>query len=370
MKSAIQAIIGGLLRIKDIMKTIAAVLTEINNPLQIAELIIPPLKKGQVLVEVAYSGICHSQLNEIHGLKGEDKFLPHTLGHEGSGIVVEIGPDVTKVKPGNHVVLTWIKGSGHDVPSTQYSKKDGNIVNSGAISTFMTHAVISENRLVPISKEMPLKEAALLGCAIPTGAGIVLNTAHVRPGQSVAVFGCGGIGLSAILAAKMVSAAVIIAIDIREQKLSQAKEIGATHIIDASRQTVFDTIHSITCGKGVDFAIEAAGQKTTMEVAFKSVKDKGGLCILAGNLPAGQDISINPFDLIKGKRIIGTWGGETDPDRDIVNYVQHFLSGKLNLCFFTADIANLNDINQALESVEEGTVNRVLIKLSCGEETG
>jgi S-(hydroxymethyl)glutathione dehydrogenase/alcohol dehydrogenase len=344
------------------MKTTAAVLTEINKPLQIEELTILPLKKGQVLVEVAYSGICHSQLNEIHGLKGEDKFLPHTLGHEGSGIVVEIGPDVTKVNPGDHVVLTWIKGSGHDVPSTKYSRKDGSIVNSGAISTFMTHAVISENRLVPITKEMPLKESAILGCAIPTGAGIVLNTAHVQPGQSVAVFGCGGIGLSVILAAKMVGAVMIIAIDIRERKLTQAKKIGATHIIDASRQTVFDAIHSITGGQGVDFAIEAAGNRMTMEAAFKSVKDKGGLCVLAGNLPTGQNISIDPFDLIKGKRIIGTWGGETDPDQEIVNYVRYFLSGKLNLDLFTSDIAKLNDINQALESFNDGNVNRVLIE--------
>src|SRR4030043_239354 len=125
MKSAIQAIIGGLLRIKDIMKTIAAVLTEINNPLQIEELIILPLKKGQVLVEVAYSGICHSQFNEIKGLKGEDKYLPHTLGHEGSGIVKKVGQGVEKVKPGDHVVLTWIKSNGMDVPSTSYQNNNG-----------------------------------------------------------------------------------------------------------------------------------------------------------------------------------------------------------------------------------------------------
>lgn len=344
------------------MKTTAAVLTEINKPLQIEELTIPPLKKGQVLVEVAYSGICHSQLNEIHGLKGEDKFLPHTLGHEGSGIVVEIGSDVTKVKPGDQVVLTWIKGSGHDVPSTKYSRKDGSIVNSGTISTFMTHAVISENRLVPITKEMPLKESALLGCAIPTGAGIVLNTAHVQPGQSVAVFGCGGIGLSVILAAKMVGASVIIAIDIREQKLTEAKKIGATHIIDASRQTVFDTIHSITGGQGVDFAIEAAGNRMTMEAAFKSVKDKGGLCILAGNLPAGHNISIDPFDLIKGKRIIGTWGGETDPDQDIQLYVSMYLEKKLNLHLIPVSFYGLEQINLAVKSLEDGNIGRAIIE--------
>lgn len=363
MKSAIRATTGGSLLI-DNMKTTAAVLTEINRPLQIEELTIPPLKKGQVLVAVAYSGICHSQLNEIHGMKGEDKFLPHTLGHEGSGIVLEIGPDVTKVKPGDHVVLTWIKGCGHDVPSTQYSRKDGSIVNSGAISTFMTHAVISENRLVPITKEMPLKEAALLGCAIPTGAGIVLNTAHVQSGNSIAVFGCGGIGLSAILAAKMAGAGVIIAVDIREQKIKQALEIGATHVIDASCQDVLKTINEVTQGQGVDFAIEAAGQKMTMETAFKSVKDKGGLCILAGNLPAGQNISIDPFDLIKGKQIIGTWGGETEPDRDVLTYVDHFLSGRLNLSFLTSDIYLVDKINDSFKDLASGKVNRPLIDFS------
>ncbi len=344
------------------MKTTAAVLTEINRPLQIEELTIPPLKKGQVLVEVAYSGICHSQLNEIQGLKGEDKYLPHALGHEGSGIVLDIGPDVTKVKHGDHVVLTWIKGSGHDVSSTQYSRKDGSIVNSGAISTFMTHAVISENRLVPIAKEMPLKEAALLGCAIPTGTGIVLNTAHVQPGQSMAIFGCGGIGLSAIIAATMVGAAVIIAVDIREQKLTQAKEIGATHVIDASRQALLEAIQTITGGKGVDFAIEAAGKRETMETAFKSVKDKGGLCILAGNLPVGHYISIDPFDLIKGKRIMGTWGGESDPDRDIQLYVSMYLEKKLNLHLIPVSLFGLSQINLAVKSLEDGNIGRAIIE--------
>lgn len=342
--------------------TKAAILTQINQPLDIDELIIPELRKGQVFVKIAYSGVCHSQLNEIRGLKGEDKFLPHTLGHEGSGIVLEVGPEVQKVTVGDHVVLTWIKGMGLDIPATQYHRPNGAVVNSGAISTFMEYSIISENRLVPIPREMPLKEAALLGCAIPTGAGIVMNTARVQRGNSVAIFGIGGIGLSALLAAKMMGAAAIIAVDIYEQKLIQAKEIGATHIINASCQDALDAIQTITDGQGVDFAIEAAGHKITMEAAFKSVKDKGGLCILAGNLPAGQNIYIDPFDLIKGKQIVGTWGGETDPDRDIVNYVQYYLIGKLKLDLFTSDITKIADINQALESFNNGNVNRVLIE--------
>lgn len=342
--------------------TKAAILSQINQPLEIDELIMPDVKRGQVLVKIAYSGVCHSQLNEIRGLKGEDKFLPHTLGHEGSGIVIDVGPEVQKVQAGDHVVLTWIKGSGFDVPATQYQRPNGAVVNSGAISTFMEYSIISENRLVPIPREMPLKEAALLGCAIPTGAGIVMNTARVQRGNSVAVFGVGGIGLSALLAAKIMGAAVIIAVDIREQKLIQAKEIGATHIINASCQDALDAIQTITHGRGVDFAIEAAGQRETMETAFKSVKDKGGLCILAGNLPAGQQISIDPFELIKGKRIIGTWGGETDPDRDIPNYVGHFLSDRLNLSLLISDIYHLDKINDSINYLATGRVNRALIE--------
>lgn len=161
------------------MKTIAAVLEQLNKPLRIRELTTPDLKPGQVLVEVAYSGVCHSQLLEVRGKRGLDRFLPHTLGHEGSGTVLEVGAGVTKVKPGDHVVLSWIKGSGADAPSTIYESAE-RPVNSGALSTFMRQTVTCENRLTAIPDAMPLREAALLGCAIPTGAGIVLNTARVR----------------------------------------------------------------------------------------------------------------------------------------------------------------------------------------------
>jgi len=355
------------------MKTIAAVLTEINKPLQIEELIIPPLKKGQVLVEIAYSGICHSQLNEIQGLKGEDKFIPHTLGHEGSGIVWEIGPDVTKVQPGDHVVLTWIKGSGHDVPSTQYKRENGMHVNSGAISTFMTHAVVSENRLVTLSKTMPLKEAALFGCAIPTGAGIVVNSARMQPCQSVAIFGMGGIGLSALLMAVYINRrasekqntnnAVLAAIDVSDDKLCLASQIGATHTINARLQSPLDALMAITAGQGVHYAIEAAGQRAVMEQAFQSVRDKGGLCILAGNLPQGETISIDPFNLIKGKRIIGTWGGETDPDRDIPFYEESFLAHRMDFRHFIHSTSTLHQINDAIHRMEIGQAGRCLIEM-------
>ena len=167
------------------MKSKAALLTKIGMPLQIVELDLPELKPGQVLVKVEFSGICHTQLNEIRGRKGEDKFLPHTLGHEGSGIVEAVGPEVRKVRAGETVVLTWIQGEGMNVPSAQYLMSDGSKVNSGAISTFMDYAVISENRVVPVKKGMSLRELPLLGCAIPTGfSGICCGCLWCGRGRS------------------------------------------------------------------------------------------------------------------------------------------------------------------------------------------
>ncbi|MCX5712624.1 MAG: zinc-binding dehydrogenase [Candidatus Omnitrophica bacterium] len=345
------------------MKTLAAVLSEINKPLKIEELSIPQPRDGQALVKIAYSGICHSQLNEIRGLRGEDKFLPHTLGHEGSGIVEAAGAGVKKVKAGDRVVLTWIKGIGADIPSSSYKNKDGLTVNSGAISTFMTRTIISENRLVKIPDEMPLREAALLGCAIPTGAGIVINMMDISRRNSIAIFGMGGIGLSALLAAKIKGASVIIAIDVSEDRLKQASLFGATHTLNAANENVIERIMKITDKKGVDYSIESAGRKEVMETAFKSVHNGGGLCIIAGNLAHGQTIQMDPFDLIRGKRIIGTWGGQTQPDRDIPVYTGWALSGKLDLKRLICRTYALKEINGAIDYAEQHAVGRVLIDM-------
>ncbi len=345
------------------MKTKAAVLCEIGRPLVIEELLIPELKSGQVLVKIAYSGVCHSQLNEIKGLKGEDKFLPHVLGHEGSGIVEAIGPGVSKVKPGEPVVLSWIKGNGMDVPSTVYRESRGTTVNSGAIATFMEYAVISENRVTLIRKDMPLDKAALLGCAVATGAGAVINTAKVAPGSKVAVFGAGGIGLCAIQAASLVKATEIIAIDIHEHKLRLACAFGATNTVNASKQDPITAIKALTGGKGVDCAIEATGVKEIMEQAFLSVRDNGGIAVIVGNVPHHQTISIDPFGLICGKRIVGSWGGDTNPERDLPHYADLYLAGKLKLDELLTHRFQLKDINLAFLALEEGNVGRAVIEL-------
>lgn len=342
------------------VKTFAAILVQQNHLLQIVELEIPPLKKGQVLVRMAYSGLCHTQLNEWKGTKGPDPYLPHTLGHEGSGTVLEIGEGVTKVKPGDHVVLSWIKGMGLDAPSTTYLW-NGQAVNSGAISTFLEKTIVSENRLVPISPQIPLKEAALLGCAIPTGAGVVFNEMNVLENQSIAIFGVGGIGSSAILAAQHAKANPIIAIDIHEEKLERAKQLGATHLIHAAHEHPLSQISAISGGKGLDFALESAGKAKTMEWAFECVKAPGGLCILAGNLPKGEKIQIDPFELIRGKRIVGTWGGGVQIDRDMPKFIEKFIKKKSGLDSLISHEVPLHGINQLMSLLQDGKIARGLI---------
>jgi S-(hydroxymethyl)glutathione dehydrogenase/alcohol dehydrogenase len=345
------------------VQTEAAVLFELNQPLRRVTLEVPDLMPGQVLVEVAYSGVCHSQLHEIRGRRGPDRFLPHALGHEGSGVVRAIGPGVEKVRPGDHVVLTWIKGRGSDVPSTTYRAGSATI-NSGALCTFMRHTVTCENRVVPIARDMPLREAALLGCALPTGAGVVVNTAAVSRGASVAIFGMGGIGLCALLAARLLEAHPLVAIDVVEQKLVEAMRLGATHVVNARQRDPVAAIRELTQGRGVDYAIEAAGRRETMEAAFRSVRDQGGLCVLAGNLPQGETIAIDPFDLIRGQRIVGTWGGETRPDDDIPRYVRWFHEGRLPLAELITREYRLDQINEALDDMEQGRVLRALVTMA------
>lgn len=348
------------------LTTRAAVLVQIGKPLQVMELTLPPLKPGQVLVDVDYAGICHTQLHEIHGRRGPDRFLPHTLGHEGAGTVLACGHKVGKVKPGDRVVMSWIKGEGADVPGTAY-EGDLGTVNSGAISTFMTVTVTCENRLVPISDfSLASREASLLGCAVPTGVGAVVNTADIETGSSVAVIGVGGIGLSAVMGAAMRNAKTIIAVDIVDEKLQTARRAGATHTINGHHENVVDRIRQITDTRGVDTAIEAVGLTETMETAFASVAYGGGLCILAGNVTFGEQISIDPFDLIKGRKIVGTWGGETIPDRDVPRYAEMFLQGKLPIDQLLSHEWSLDDINLAFQELEAGRVSRALINLKSG----
>ena len=337
------------------MKAKVAILRELGKPLVIEELKIPKLLAGQVLVRVLYSGICRSQLNEIKGLKGEDKYLPHLLGHEAGGIVEEIGAGVTHVKIGEHVVLSWIKGLGIDVPSTKYFKGD-EVINAGAITTFGEYSVVSENRVTPITDKMPLDKATLLGCAVPTGGGIVLNQIKPMPRSILAVIGVGGLGLSAVLLANLMKCAPIIAVDINDEKLKLARRLGATATINSAKTDFVEAILDITQGKGVDYVVETVGSIETIEKSLACVKwdiRDGGLVVNAGNPPHGEKLSIDPF-ILKGKRIIGSWGGLTKPGRDIPIYVNLYLAGELKLNELITDRFKFEEINQAFQAMDKG----------------
>ena len=244
------------------MKTEAALLAQTGTPLVVAEIEIPALKPGQVLVEITYSGVCGTQVMEWRGDKGEDRWVPHCLGHEGTGIVLESGSAVTKVKAGDKVVLSWIKGSGIEAGGTVYDW-DGRKVNAGGVTTFQRHAVVSENRLTVLPSDLSMDVAVLLGCAAPTGMGAVYNVLKVQPGDAIAVFGTGGIGLNALMAAALAGAMPVIGIDPNPTRRALAKTYGATHVIDPSETDVLGEIRKIV-PQGVDVAVESSGVSVVM----------------------------------------------------------------------------------------------------------
>ncbi len=341
----------------------AAVLFNLKQPLQILNILTPELLSGQVLVKIFYAGLCHSQLMEVMGGRGNDIYLPHMLGHEGVGEIVEIGKDVTKVKRGELVVMSWIKGSGINVNSTKYHTTDGIQINAGAVTTFSEYAVISENRCVKLSNDIPFNIAALLGCAIPTGAGILFNLLNPTPGKNIAIFGLGGIGLSAFLATRLFNPHFLIAVDVDEEKLKLTKMLGATHVIHARQSDPVAEIMKITHNLGVDYAIEAAGLSKTIEQAFLSVKKQTGHCVFASHPPYGDKINLDPHDLISGKKITGTWGGECELDRDVTVFSDFYKKKKLPLEVLVSKEYELNEINQAFNDFMNKKIIRGLIKM-------
>ncbi len=341
----------------------AAVLEKTGHPLKMFDRIpVPALKPGQLLVKMAYSGVCRSQLMEARGLRGKDHYLPHLLGHEGSGKVIAVGSEVTKVKPGDFVILGWIKGLGLESGGTQFHV-DGQIINAGGITTFSDYTVISENRCVKIPAGLPLDIAVLFGCALPTGAGIVLNEIELKPQDTVVVWGLGGIGLSALMATQLFGCKQVIAVDVEDSKLALAREFGATHTINSTQENAVEKIRALTNDQGADYAIEASGFAKSIEQAFEAVKRNGGLCIFASHPANHEKIELDPFELICGKQIRGSWGGGVKPDTDIPRMAELYLKGKLPLQKLLSKPYALNEINQALDDLENRKVTRAIIEI-------
>lgn len=341
----------------------AAILVEQRKPLIIDEVELPTaLEVGQVLVKIHYSGICGSQLGEINGAKGEDKFLPHLLGHEASATVMEIGPGIKYVKPGDVVVLHWRKGLGIEGAPPSYRWR-GATLNAGWIATFNEYAIVSENRMTPIPANSDLEVAALFGCAVTTGFGVVENNAKVRIGESVVIFGAGGVGLNIVQAAALVGAYPIIAVDLFDNRLNLAMEMGATHLINSRSQDARVEIERIIEFQGVDVFIDNTGQVDIIEMGYSITKPQGRVT-LVGVPSKGKNINIYSLPLHFGKELRGSHGGESIPNLDIPRYQKLFYAHRIKLRELITECLPLEDINFAIENMRSGrTSGRCLIKM-------
>lgn len=341
-----------------------AVLSKLGHPLNLEKSIkIPDPQEGQVLVKLFCSGVCHSQLMEQKGHRGDDKFLPHLLGHEGSGVVISIGNGVTKVKPNDNIVLTWIVGDGLEGGPMQY-ESNSSLINAGSVTTFNEYAIISENRCVKIPNNFPKDIAALLGCAVMTGCGMVKNTLNPEEGKSIAIFGLGGIGLSALMLCYKYNFKQIFCIDINQEKLLLAKKVNSNiKLINSKDTNCVHEIMSLTNGIGTDYAIDASGKASVTETAFEIINKKTGHLVFASHPEKGSKISIDPHDLICGKKITGSWGGESNPDKDVLFYCDLYLKGQLKLDYLISKKYSLSQVNDALNDLEYGRCLRPIINM-------
>ena len=344
-----------------VKKTKAAILVELNQPLEVAEIELPEtLSFGQVLVKVIYSGICGAQINEIEGAKGPDKFLPHLLGHEGCAEVLEVGPGVRTVKVGDTVCMHWRPSDGlqSDTPAYQWK---GRKVNAGWVTTFNEHAVISENRLTPVPEDFPRKLVPLFGCAVTTALGVVNHDAQVRIGQSVVVFGVGGVGLNIVQFAEMVSAHPIVGIDIVDSKLEMAMRFGATHAFNSEKlQDLDERIREVVGNGGADVVVDTTGRARVIEKAYE-LTHPDGKTILVGVPRKGDHVSIYTLPLHFKKVLTGSHGGSADPHIEIPRLIRLWRAKKLNLDGLITHEFTFEKINDAIKVMRGGEAGRVLV---------
>lgn len=341
----------------------AAILVQQNAPLEIAEIDSPErLRYGQVLVKVHYSGICGAQINEIEGAKGPDRFLPHLLGHEGCGTVLEVGEGVKTTKKGDKVVMHWRPSNGIQCETPTYLW-NGRKVNAGWVTTFNDHAVVSENRVTPIPAAFDSRLAPLFGCAITTAIGVVNNNAQVKVGHSVVVFGVGGVGLCIAQAAQMVSAHPIVAVDVVDAKLEMASRFGATHCINSRKTSDLEkAIRDIVGASGADVVVETTGIAQVIETAYDLAQPQGKI-ILVGVPRKGDNISIYSLPLHFKKILTGSEGGDAEPHNDIPRYLRLVQAGKFRLDGLITHEFPLEAINDAIGLVKQGEAGRIVVKM-------
>jgi S-(hydroxymethyl)glutathione dehydrogenase/alcohol dehydrogenase len=342
------------------MKTPAAILVEQRQPLVLDEVGLPALSFGQVLVEIKVSRICGSQLGEIDGVKGPDKYLPHLLGHEAGGVVLETGPEVSCVRPGDHVVAHWRPGNGIQSRATTY-QWGSKVVNAGNITTFQKYSVISENRLTVVPKHLSFETAALLADTLTTGFGVVTRDARLCIGESAVFFGAGGIGLGAILGAHLAGAYPIVAIDLHDHKLEKARTYGATHVLNAAKTTDLDSaILGIVGDRGADVVVDGTGQPSVIEQCYRLTHARGRT-VLFGVMPHDKRVQLHTLPLHFGRVLTGSEGGGSLPSQDIPRIVRMLEANRFNPEGFVSHRLSLGEVNEGIARMRSGEVVHAMI---------
>ncbi|MCM3567246.1 zinc-dependent alcohol dehydrogenase family protein [Neobacillus mesonae] len=372
------------------MKIRAAVLHELglpapyakSKPIKIETLELDPPGRGEVLVQIKAAGLCHSDLSVINGSRPRP--MPMALGHEAAGVVVEVGEGVTDLVPGDHVVCAFVPSCGHCLPCQEgrpalcepgaeantagtlisgerrIHLNDGTIHHHLGVSAFADHAVVSRNSLIKVDPEIPFDKVAVFGCAVITGVGAVVNTAGIEMGSTVAVIGLGGVGLSALLGAVTAGASRIIAVDVNDAKLAQARELGATDTFNSRDVEVVSQIREAT-GGGVDYAFETAGVVPAMNVAYGITK-RGGTTVTTG-LPHPDDhFSFPQVTLTAEERTLkGSYVGSCVPARDIPRFIELYKQGRLPVDRLLTDHLSLDEINEGFDRLARGEASRLVV---------
>ena len=363
------------------MKARGAVLFEPGKPLEICDVDVAPPRAGEALVRMAAAGVCHTDLHVMQG-----KFaapLPAVLGHEGSGVVAEVGPGVTSLRPGDRVVPLWrlscgqceycrrgkpalcpegtrLRNTGRLPDGTsRLSCRGRELFHYAGVSTFCEYSVIPEGALLKLEQDVPLDRAALLGCAVVTGVGAVTQAARVQPGDSVAVFGAGGVGLNVIQGAASAGAATVVAVDLHKSKLELARRLGATHVIDASSEDPTQAVRALTHSRGVDHAFDAVGSARTVRQAYDVLARAGKLVVLG---IAREEVSLPLGPLVfEERQVLGSFYGSGRPREDIPALAEMYVRGKLKLDELLTRRYRLEQINEAYAALDRGEVARSVV---------
>jgi S-(hydroxymethyl)glutathione dehydrogenase/alcohol dehydrogenase len=355
----------------------AAVLYEPRTPLKIEDLDLNEPGTGEVLVKMMASGVCHS---DWHVVKGEWSHtpLPSVLGHEGAGVVEAVGPGVSHVKRGDHVILSWKTSCGlcemcqkgwpnlcsrSPTVDSRPSVRGSNVQidQMAGLGTFGSYTVVPEVAAVPIDKDVPFPQAALVGCGVTTGVGAAINTARVQPGTAVAVFGCGGVGLNCMQGSAIAGATTIIAVDLLDNKLEMAREFGATHTVNASADDPVEKIKELTGGAGVHYAFEAIGLVEAPFVQSIRCTRSRGVTVWVGHAPIDTPVTIDARDLMYEKTVIASMYGSGRPQIDFPRLLDLYKAGVLKLDELVSRSFPLEQVDAAFEALSKGEVARSVL---------